>query len=197
MYVLSSKVTRPVPPPQVLDRPRLYALLDQWQTTPIIFVHAPAGYGKSVLVSRWLEVRGLTTRTAWLSLDPGDDDPQQFVRYLAAALDSIAPGIAAKVHLVLDAPEPQPNRALEVLLGALENGPAASVDEPLLLVLDDLHHVDSSALAPVMTLLFGASSVTTACPAPRTPDHLWAAGPALRSRSGVGRKRIRIALPAG
>ena len=152
MHVLSSKVARPVPPPQVLDRLRLYALLDQWQTTPIIFVHAPAGYGKSVLVSRWLEVRGLATKTAWLSLDPGDDDPQQFVRYLAAALEPITPGIAAKVHLVLDAPDPQPTRALAVLLDAIQNGPADFANEPLLLVLDDLHHVDALALEPVMTL---------------------------------------------
>ena len=108
MYILSSKVTRPAPPSQFVDRPRLYARLDQWQTRPVVFVHAPAGYGKSMLVCRWLEVRGLASHAAWLSLDPGDDDPQQFVRYLAAALEPIVPGIAAAVHLVLDAPEQNP-----------------------------------------------------------------------------------------
>ena len=50
----------------------------------------------------------LASHVAWLSLDPGDDDPQQSVRYLAAALEPIVPGIAAAVHLVLDAPEPDP-----------------------------------------------------------------------------------------
>jgi ATP/maltotriose-dependent transcriptional regulator MalT len=52
LHILASKVTHPVPPPQIVDRPNLYALLDQWHTTPVIFVHAPAGYGKSILVSR-------------------------------------------------------------------------------------------------------------------------------------------------
>ena len=87
MAILSSKVTRPVPTPQILDRPRLYARLDRWQTTPVVFVHAPAGYGKSMLVSRWIEARGLASQSAWLSLDPDDEAPVQFVRYLAAALE--------------------------------------------------------------------------------------------------------------
>ena len=152
MHILSSKVTRPAPPPQILDRPRLHARLDQWQTTPVVFVHAPAGYGKSMLVCRWLEVRGLASHAAWLSLDPGDDDPQQFVRYLAAALEAIVPGIAAAVHLVLDAPEPDPVRALELLLSMLQRDPNASDNGPLLLVLDDLHQIDSPTLAPLMTL---------------------------------------------
>ncbi len=151
MHILSSKVTRPAPPSQFVDRPRLYARLDQWQTTPVVFVHAPAGYGKSMLVCRWLEVRGLASHTAWLSLDPGDDDPQQFVRYLAAALEPIVPGIAAAAHLVLDAPEPDPVRALGLLLGMLQRDPNTSDNDLLLLVLDDLHQVDSPALAPLMT----------------------------------------------
>ena len=140
-----------MPPPQVLDRPRLYALLDQWQTTPIIFVHAPAGYGKSVLVGRWLEVRGLTTRTAWLSLDPGDDDPHSSSaisqpRWTPLRLESLPRSIWCSTH-------PAPTAESR---GRCSSAPSrtvrpASVDEPLLLVLGDLHHVDSSALAPVMT----------------------------------------------
>ena len=98
MHILTSKLTRPVPPQPIVDRPRLYGLLDQWRTKPVIFVHAPAGYGKSILSSRWLEVRGLAEQAAWLSLDPGDDDPNQFLRYLAAALEPAAPGIAAAVE---------------------------------------------------------------------------------------------------
>ena len=153
MYTLSSKVTRPVPPPQILDRPRLHARLDQWQATPVVFVHAPAGYGKSMLVCRWLEIRGLASYAAWLSLDPGDDDPVQFVRYLAAALEPIVPGIAAAVQPVLDAPEQKPARALEALLSMLQFDSHGSDNGSILLVLDDLHHIDSPALAPLMTLL--------------------------------------------
>ncbi len=153
MHILSSKLTRPAPPPRIVDRLHLYARLDQWQTTPVVFIHAPAGYGKSILASRWLEVRGLDAQAAWLSLDPGDDDPLQFLRYLAAALEPVAPGIIDAVQPLLDEPEAKAERALAVLLGMLQGDPQAADEKPLLLVLDDLQQVDSPALAPLMTLL--------------------------------------------
>ncbi len=153
MQILDSKLTRPAQPLQIVDRPRIYALLDQWPTTPVVFVHAPAGYGKSILASRWLEMRELDAQTAWLSLDPGDDDPLQFLSYLAAALDSAVPGIGDAVQPLLDEPEAKPERVLAVLLGMLQGDPQAADENPLLLVLDDLQQIDSPALAPLMTLL--------------------------------------------
>ena len=123
MHILASKVTRPVPPPRIVDRPRINVRLDQWQSIPVVFVHAPAGYGKSILASRWLEIRGLDAQAAWLSLDPGDDDPLQFLRYLAAALEPVVPGMAAAVEPLLDEPEVEPVRALEVLLSILQREP--------------------------------------------------------------------------
>ena len=152
MQIINSKVTHPVPPPTILDRPQIYERLDQWQTTPVIFVHAPAGYGKSILASRWIEVRELDAQTAWLSLDPGDDDPLQFLHYLAGALERVAPGMVNAVQPLLDEPEAKPERALAVLLGMLEGDPHAADENPLLLVLDDLHQIDSPTLAPLMTL---------------------------------------------
>ena len=152
MQIINSKVTHPVPPPTILDRPHIYERLDQWQTTPVIFVHAPAGYGKSILASRWIEVRELDAQTAWLSLDPGDDDPLQFLHYLAGALERVAPGMVNAVQPLLDEPEAKPERALAVLLGMLEGDAQAADENPLLLVLDDLHQIDSPTLAPLMTL---------------------------------------------
>ena len=152
MHILTSKLTRPVPPQPIVDRPRIYALLDQWRTKPVIFVHAPAGYGKSILASRWIEVRVPSAQVAWLSLDPGDDDPHQFLQYLAAALEPVAPGIAAVVEPLLDEPDTRPERALEVLLSRLQQVLGPSDHKPRLLVFDDLHQVDSPALTPLMTL---------------------------------------------
>ena len=152
MHILSSKLTRPMPPPRIVDRPHLYDLFDQWRTKRVVFVHAPAGYGKSTLSSRWIEVSGLSSQVAWLSLDPGDDDPTQFLRYLTAALEPVIPGIAFAVEPLLDGPEEHPVRVLEVLLGMIGRDPHISDENPLLLVLDDLHQVDSPALAPLMTL---------------------------------------------
>ena len=153
MHIFSSKLTRPAPPPRIVDRLQLYARLDQWQTKPVVFIHAPAGYGKSILASRWLELRGLDAQSAWLSLDRGDDDPLQFLRYLAAALEPLAPGIIDAVQPLLNEAEIKPERALAVLLDRLQGDPQAADKNPLLLVLDDLQQVDSAALAALMTLL--------------------------------------------
>ena len=136
----------------MLFRSRVYTILDQWQTVPVIFVNAPAGYGKTIVASRWLEVCGLDAQTAWLSLDPGDDDPLQFLRYLAAALEPLAPGTTGAVQPLLNEPGVEPARILELLLSLLQNGSQAAASDPLLLVLDDLHRVDSPSLAPLMTL---------------------------------------------
>ncbi len=197
MAILYSKVTRPTPTPQILDRPRLYARLDRWQTTPVVFVHAPAGYGKSMLVSRWIGVRGLAAQSAWLSLDPGDDAPVQFVRYLAAALEPVVPGILVAVEPVLDTPEPHPMRALEVMLGTVDQVSDGDNDTPILLVLDDLHHVDSPGAGPTDDPGTGTAAITIALYAPRASGHLWAADPALRGRRGVGDERGRTALSTG
>ena len=177
MHILASKVTRPVPPPQIVERPRMYTMLDQWQTTPVIFVHAPAGYGKSILASRWLEVRGLDTRATWLSFDPGDEDPIQFLRYLAAALEPIAPGTNEAVQLLLNEPGVEPARVLKLALSLLQNGQQAAGSDRLLLVLDDLHRVDSPSLAPLMTLFLER------CP---TRLHLMLLGRKSPGDSGMG-----------
>jgi LuxR family maltose regulon positive regulatory protein len=97
-------------------------------------------------------VRELTSQAAWLSLDPGDDDPLQFIGYLAATMEPVAPGTAAAVQPLLDDPQVEPVRVLEVLLGMLQRDLQTAENEQLLLVLDDLHCVDSPTLAPLMAL---------------------------------------------
>jgi LuxR family maltose regulon positive regulatory protein len=68
-----------------VKRPRLLRKLNRNSQTKLILVSAPAGYGKTTLVTAWLrQLKG--TEVCWLSLDEDDSDAQQFFRYLAAAI---------------------------------------------------------------------------------------------------------------
>ena len=56
----------------------------------LILVSAPAGFGKTTLVSAWVQQTELHPRVAWLSLDEGDNDPTRFLTYLVTALQTLA-----------------------------------------------------------------------------------------------------------
>ena len=92
LALLASKL-RPRPlRPDLVARPRLLASLEPGLAARLVLVSAPAGFGKTTLVASWLADAGVTA--AWLSLDQADDDPSAFVRYLVAAVERAAPGLA-------------------------------------------------------------------------------------------------------
>lgn len=126
----------------MIERPRLYRALDRWREARAVVIRAPAGFGKSSLVSRWLDVAGLVERSAWVTLDEGDADPSQFVHYIAAALDALRPGALDLVRPILEDRQGNAGRALARLLSAFDDlAPADAAASPVLLVLDDLHRV--------------------------------------------------------
>ena len=141
-------------------------------------------------------MRGLDAQTAWLSLDRGDDDPLQFLRYLAAALEPLAPGIIDAVQPLLDEPEAKPERVLAVLLGMIQGNPQAADENPLLLVLDDLQQIDSALASAAHDPAAGKAPRASAFDAPGTKDNLRAAGPALCGGAGTGTERSGTALSA-
>src|SRR5919199_6364252 len=107
-----------VPPARAhrVVRPRLLDRLRHGLQGKFTLISAPAGFGKTTLVSAW--VAGCARPVAWLSLDEGDNDPARFLTYLVAALQTIAPTIGAGVMGLLQAPQPLP---AESLLTALLN----------------------------------------------------------------------------
>lgn len=162
--LLTTKLYRPPQRPNSVRRVELLARLDAILVTPLTLVLAPAGFGKSSLVSAWLEeVQRLghprmggrspspapPPRGAWLSLDAGDNDPTVFVRYLAAALGTAAPGSADGALTLLDGPQPPP---LAALVTALVNGLAALPHEGVL-VLDDYHSIVAPAIHDLLAAL--------------------------------------------
>lgn len=145
--LLTSKTTIPDSLQGTIDRPRLYRQLDGWRAYRGVLIQAPAGYGKSTLVSRWIETAGLDERAAWLSLAEEDSEPRRFAQYLAAALDRCLPGVAQTIEPVLKDPRSDARRVLERLLGILQQEfltGGAVAEEHVLLIFDDLQRVRSA-----------------------------------------------------
>ncbi len=151
--LLTAKITKPNYVPGIIDRPRLYRQLDRWQEFRAVVIRAPAGYGKSTLASRWIDISGLDGRAAWFSLDEDDSSPYQFIHAVAAALDSCHPGLLASVQPALKDVQGSAQRALMRLLAVLEEDsspPSPTAGQDLLLVLDDLQRVESPEIASLI-----------------------------------------------
>src|SRR5437764_11972445 len=89
--ILATKLYLPPLRPNVVSRPRLLERLNEGLHRKLTLIAAPAGFGKTTLVSQWLA--GGSRPTAWLSLDEGENDLTRFLTYLVAALQTIAPTI--------------------------------------------------------------------------------------------------------
>ena len=136
--LLESKLHRPRARTGDVHRARLIERLERAEDARLVLVSAPAGFGKTTLVSQWL-AHG-TRRVAWLSLDGRDDEPAGFWRYVVAALHSAHPGIGAGAKALLHQPRPAVDAALDALVNEL-HGLADTV-----LVLDDYHLVESAEI---------------------------------------------------
>ena len=145
--ILATKLYIPSLQPKVVLRPRLIDRLNEGLHRKLTLISAPAGFGKTTLLSEW--VAGCEKPTAWLSLDEGDNDPTRFLAYLVAALQTLAPSIGEGVLGVLQSPQPPPT---ESILTALLND-IDTVQDDFVLVLDDYHVIDGGAVDGALTFL--------------------------------------------
>src|SRR5215210_4983648 len=138
--ILGTKLYIPPPRPKVVRRPHLVERLNGGLHRKLTLVAAPAGFGKTTLISTW--VANCHRQAAWLSLDEADSDPARFLTYFVAALRTIVPSIGeeslgALQSLQLSQREPSP--PTEMLLTDLVNEITTSIPHKFLLVLDDYH----------------------------------------------------------
>jgi LuxR family maltose regulon positive regulatory protein len=145
--ILTTKLYIPLPRPNVVLRPRLSERLNAGLHRKLTLISAPAGFGKTTLVSAWLALCGRPV--AWLSLDEGDSDPTRFLTYLVAAVQTIAPTIGAGILSVLQSPQPPPP---EALLTALLNE-ITTISDHFVLVLDDYHLINATPVDTALTFL--------------------------------------------
>ena len=131
--IVKTKLYRPPCPEENVHRPHLVDKLDRNRTRPLTLVSAPAGYGKTTLISSWLESYDIPS--AWVSLDENDNDFRMFLAYFLSAVQSIFPGVALETQAILNASELPPLRVLALnLINELDQ-----IEKNFILVLDDYH----------------------------------------------------------
>ena len=145
--VLVTKLYVPQPQPKAILRPCLIERLNDGLHRRLILVSAPAGFGKTTLLSEW--VATLPRPAAWLSLDEGDNDPTRFLSYLVAALRTIQSDVGEEALGVLQSPQPPPT---ESILTVLLNEVVQDEDD-LVLVLDDYHVIDAGTVDEALAFL--------------------------------------------
>lgn len=145
--IIANKLYSPPPRPKVVLRPRLSERLNEALHRKLTLISAPAGFGKTTLVSEW--VAGCERPVAWLSLDEGDKDPTRFLAYLVAALQTIAANLGAGVLGLLQSPQPPPPTSImTALLNEIATLPTHAV-----LVLDDYHVIGPTPVDEALTFL--------------------------------------------
>jgi LuxR family maltose regulon positive regulatory protein len=157
--LLDTKLYVPPPPRGLVPRSRLSERLDRGAASRLALVSAPAGFGKTTVLAAWLAARSAEPSgpdpasgrpvVAWVSLDPGDNQPATFWTYVVAALQTVAPGVGDQARVLLQAAPPA---STGVVLTTLLND-LSSADVDVVLVLDDYHVIDSPEVHEGMAFL--------------------------------------------
>ncbi|HET6442988.1 MAG TPA: response regulator, partial [candidate division Zixibacteria bacterium] len=138
--ILVTKLHRPRISASTVPRVRLWEQLEAGRGRPLTLVSAPAGYGKSTVISQWLET--YECPSAWLSLDEQDSDLRTFLAYLTAAIQTLFPGAVPRTTALLKAADLPP---LRILAGTLINE-IEDVSQRFVLVIDDYHRINEPSV---------------------------------------------------
>jgi LuxR family maltose regulon positive regulatory protein len=144
--LVASKLRRPVIRPGTVRRSSLIGRLAQDDARLIVSVVAPAGYGKTTLLSQWAERNGRAF--AWVSVDEADNDPKVLLTYVAEALDAVEP-IGERVFDALASPGSSVPGSVVPRLGSA----FASMISPVVLVLDGVHLLRNSECRAALSVL--------------------------------------------
>ena len=146
---LATKTLIPPPRPRLVPRPRLLERLREGLGYDLVLVSAPAGFGKTTLLSEWARQERPGVRICWVSLDEADSDPVRFLEYLILALQGFRPHLGEKVLSWLHSPQPPSARSVLVAL----TNELVGLDEDVVLVLDDFQFVTSADVHDAVSYL--------------------------------------------
>ena len=134
-HLNKAKFFRPLIGPDIVERNRLWDYLDHGYQLPLTLVSAPAGYGKSTLVSSWLDQRG--SKYVWLSLDKEDSDLTIFLRNFIRGIRKLHPDFGYRLEALLETPQPT---SIEKISSEFINS-LTQLDHKVILVMDDYHMI--------------------------------------------------------
>ena len=157
--LVKTKLQIPQVSSELVPRPRLYEQLDEGLSTNgsnnqdkrfnkrLTLVVAPAGYGKTTLVASWL--KRTECHHAWISLDEIDNNLSVLIRTIVEAIRTLFPGsCASTVQLLEEAQIAPPNYMAAVLINDID-----SLQDPVILVLDDYHLIHNEAAHSLISKL--------------------------------------------
>jgi len=152
--LLVTKLHVPPVPPGWLTRPRLSKRLEAARLCRLTLVCAPAGFGKTTLLSEWIAMQGGSTHglppaTAWLSVDKEDNDPERFWAYFVAALQTMQPDLGQRCLEMLETGKAP---SIKAVLTTLVNEISQAKGE-FVLVLDDYHEITSRSVHESLAFL--------------------------------------------
>src|SRR6266516_357449 len=141
--LLATKSFVPISPRALIPRPRLSALLDAGLQRQLTLVSAPAGFGKTTLLSTWAQSHSASnSHVAWVTLDEGDNSPRRFWDYVLTALDRCEPGTSTQALQRLYALEESPlEEVLTVIINRLTDATT-----PWALILDDYQVINEPSI---------------------------------------------------
>ncbi|MDQ1324350.1 MAG: hypothetical protein QG587_1686, partial [Chloroflexota bacterium] len=146
--ILGTKLHAPLPRPSAVDRTRLLDRLGRGAMSKLTLVSAPPGFGKTTLVAQWIAAQGAERSTAWVSLEPADNEPTTFWAYVAAAVARVLPGVGDTARDLLADGQARADRAIAALVYDL-----ATVPGDLVIVLDDLHVIEAPEIGEGLAYL--------------------------------------------
>jgi LuxR family maltose regulon positive regulatory protein len=145
--LLATKLYAPLTRTSLVTRPRLTERLEEGVRGNLTLLCAPAGFGKSTVLSEWVLQSELPV--GWLSLDEGDNDAARFLSYMIAAIQTGEADIGEDALSLLRSPQPPP---IQVVLTVVVNE-LATIPHDLVLILDDYHVITSEAVNVALAFL--------------------------------------------
>ncbi|WP_434106147.1 LuxR C-terminal-related transcriptional regulator [Paraburkholderia caffeinilytica] len=150
MEVTRTRLASPVEAVEPIARPRLIARLNHIEHARLTVVQAPAGYGKTSLLTQWLKAITMMGKAAgWITVDGSGCDASGFLSYVAAALAKAAPSREGEFLRLIDTERYLPPSLLATSISNL----LCDVDSAVFLFIDDTHLLDPGALDALRRLL--------------------------------------------
>jgi len=145
--MLLTKLHIPSTSEDLVHRAGLFERLNDGLNRKLILISAPAGFGKTTIISDW--IHHCEIPTAWFSLDKGDNDPAIFLSYIISGIQNIRKEFGQSALELLKSPkEPNSESITSLLINDI-----LSINQDFLLVLDDFHLVNSSEILVIVTYL--------------------------------------------
>ncbi|MDA3893661.1 MAG: LuxR C-terminal-related transcriptional regulator [Salinivirgaceae bacterium] len=146
--MLLTKLHIPSPGKNLVHRTALFNKLNEGLACKLILISAPAGFGKSTVVSDWINQYKIPA--AWFSIDAYDNDIVNFISYIIASIQTLKKDVGESAFELLKSPNPpRPESIINLLINDI-----IGIDQDFILVLDDFHLISNPEIFNAISYLF-------------------------------------------